>query len=58
MQSARSPDAVSPHHFIIEKGLIDARGEVGARAQVIIGTFFIVTGLTRMYLAIPFLPTR
>jgi len=34
MQSAGSPDVISPRHFIIEKGLSDARGEVDARVQV------------------------
>jgi len=35
MQSAGSDDAVSPRHFIIEKGLNDARGQIDARVQVI-----------------------
>ena len=35
MQSAGSADAVSPRHFVIEKGLSDARGELDAKVQVI-----------------------
>lgn len=35
MLSAGSGDAVSPRHFVIEKGLTDARGEVDASVQVI-----------------------
>jgi len=42
MQSAGSSDAVSPRHFIIEKGLIDARGEVGARAQVVMASSYLL----------------
>lgn len=34
MQSAGPENAVSPRHFIIEKGLSDARGEVDAKVQV------------------------
>ena len=35
MLSAGSADVVSPRHFIVEKGLSDARGQVDARVQVI-----------------------
>ena len=35
MQSAGSVDAVSPRHFIVEKGLSDARRELDARVQVV-----------------------
>ena len=34
MWSLGSGDAVSPRHFIVEKGLSDARGEVDVRVQV------------------------
>ena len=36
MQSAGSGDAMSPQHFIVEKGLSDARGERDARVQVLV----------------------
>ena len=36
MQSAGSGDAMSPQHFIVEKGLSDARGELDARVQVLV----------------------
>jgi len=36
MQSAGSGDAMSPQHFIVEKGLSDARGERDARVQVLL----------------------